>query len=43
MMSESDSSTTVVHAVDKMLTLLQQYNKYVDVFSEENISKLSSH
>jgi len=43
MMPESDSSTTAVHIVDKMLTLSQQYDKYTDVFSEENVDKLSSH
>ncbi len=43
MMSKSESSITAVHIVDKMLTLSQQYNKYMNVFSEENISKLLSH
>jgi len=43
MMPESGSSTTAVHIVDKMLMLLQQYNKYTDVFSEKNVSKLLSH
>ncbi len=43
MMPESDSSTTAVHIVNKMLMLSQQYNKYVNVFSEENVSKLLSH
>jgi len=43
MMPESDSSTIVIHIVSKMLTLSQQYNKYMNVFSEENVSKLSSH
>jgi len=43
MMSESVSSTTAVHVVSKMSTLSQQYNKYTDVFSEENVDKLSSH
>ncbi len=42
-MPESDSSTTAVHVVDKMLTLSQQYNKYADVFSEENVNKLLFH
>jgi len=43
MMSESVSSITVIYVVSKMLMLSQQYNKYVDVFSEENVDKLSSH
>ncbi len=43
MMSKSDSSTTAVHVVSKMLILSQQYNKYVNVFSKENVDKLSSH
>ncbi len=43
MMSKSDSSTTAVHVVDKMSTLSQQYNKYVDVFFKENADKLSSY
>ncbi len=43
MMPKSVSSTTAVHVVDKMLTLSQQYNKYMNVFSEENVDKLSSH
>ncbi len=43
MMSKSDSSTTVIHVVSKMLTLSQQYNRYINVFSEENVDKLSSH
>jgi len=43
MMSESDSSTTAVHVVDNMLILSQQYDKYVNVFSEENVSKLLFH
>jgi len=43
MMSESDSSTTAVHVVDNMLMLSQQYDKYVNVFSEENVSKLLFH
>ncbi len=42
-MSESDSSTTAVHVVDNMLMLSQQYDKYVNVFSEENVSKLLFH
>ena len=40
MMSKSDSSTTAVHVIDKTLMLSQQYNKYVNVFSEENVDKL---
>jgi len=43
MMSKLDSLTTTIHVVDKMLTLSQQYNRYVNVFSEENVDKLSSH
>ncbi len=43
MMSKLESSTTAVHVVDKMLILSQQYNKYIDVFSEENVDKLLSH
>jgi len=43
MMPESVSSTTAVHVVSKMLMLSQQYNRYADVFSEENADKLSSH
>ncbi len=43
MMSESDSLTTAIHVVDKMLILFQQYNKYADVFSKENVDKLLSH
>ncbi len=43
MMPESDSSTTVIHVVDEMLMLSQQYNKYADMFSEENVDKLSFH
>jgi uncharacterized membrane protein len=43
MMSKSDSSTTAVHVIDKTLMLSQQYNKYVNVFSEENVDKLLSH
>ena len=43
MMSESDSLTTAVHVVDNMLMLSQQYDKYVNVFSEENVSKLLFH
>jgi len=43
MMSESDSLTTTIHVVDKMLILFQQYNKYTDVFSKENVDKLLSH
>ncbi len=43
MMSESDSSTTVIHVVDETSILSQQYDKYVNVFSEENVDKLSSH
>ncbi len=43
MMPESGSSTTAVHVVDKMSTLSQQYDKYADVFSEENADKLLSY
>ncbi len=43
MMSKSDSSTTAVHIVNNTSALSQQYNKYVDVFSEENVDKLLSH
>ncbi len=43
MMPESDSSTTVIYIVNEILMLFQQYNKYADVFSEENADKLSSH
>ncbi len=43
MMSKTDSSTTTVYVVNKMSTLSQQYNKYVDVFSEENADKLLSY
>ncbi len=42
-MPESVSLTTAIHVVDKTLTLSQQYNKYIDVFSKENVDKLSSH
>ncbi len=43
MISKSDSSTTAVHVVNKMLMLLQQYNKYADVFFKENVNKLLFH
>jgi len=43
MMPESVSSTTVIHVVSKMSMLFQQYNRYVNVFSEKNVDKLSSH
>ena len=43
MMSKSDSSITAVHVVNKMSTLSQQYNNYMNVFSEENVSKLLFH
>jgi len=43
MMPESDSLTITVHVVDKMLTLFQQYNSYINVFSEETVDKLSFH
>jgi len=43
MMPESGSSTTVIHIVSEMSTLSWQYNRYADVFSEENADKLSSH
>ncbi len=43
MMFKSDSLTTAVHIVNNILTLSQQYNKYIDVFSEENVDKLLSH
>jgi len=43
MMPESGSLTTAVHVVSKMSTLSQQYDKYIDVFSEENADKLLSH
>ncbi len=42
-MSKLDSSITAVHVVNKMSTLFQQYNKYVNVFSEENVNKLLFH
>ncbi len=42
-MPESDSLTTVIYVVSETSTLSQQYNKYADVFSEENADKLSSH
>ncbi len=42
-MSKSGSSTIVIHVVSKTSALSQQYNKYIDVFSEENVSKLSSY
>ena len=43
MMSKSGSLITVIHVVDKMLILSQQYNKYVNVFFKENVDKLLSH
>jgi len=43
MMSKSVSLTTAVHVISKMSMLSQQYNKYADVFSEENADKLLSH
>jgi len=43
MMPELDSSTTVIHVVSKTSMLSQQYNRYMNVFSEENVDKLSSH
>jgi len=43
MMFKTDSSTTTVYVVNKMSTLSQQYNKYVNVFSEENADKLLSY
>ncbi len=43
MMSKSDSSITAIHVVNKMSTLSQQYNNYINVFSEENVSKLLSY
>ncbi len=43
MMSKSDSSTTVIYVVDKILILFQQYNKYVNVFFKENVDKLLFH
>ncbi len=43
MMPESVSSTTAIYVVNKTLMLLQQYNKYTDMFSKENADKLSSH
>jgi len=43
MMPKSVSSTTAVHVVSKTSTLSQQYNRYVNVFSEENADKLLSH
>ncbi len=43
MMPKSDSSITAVHVVDETSILSQQYNRYVNVFSEENVDKLSSH
>ncbi len=42
-MSKLDSSITAVHVVDNMLTLSQQYNKYINVFFEENVDKLLFH
>ena len=43
MMPKLDSLTIAVHVVSKTLMLSQQYDKYVNVFSEENVDKLSSH
>jgi len=43
MMPESDSLTIVIYVVDKTSILSQQYNKYIDVFSKENVNKLLSH
>ena len=43
MMSKLNSLTTAVHIVNKMSALSQQYNRYVDVFFEENVNKLLSH
>ncbi len=42
-MSKLDSSITAIYVVDKMLTLSQQYNKYIDVFFKENVDKLLFH
>ncbi len=42
-MSKLDSLTTAIHIVDKMLTLSQQYNRYINVFFKENVDKLSSY
>ena len=43
MMFKSDSLITVIYIVNNMSTLSQQYNRYVNVFFEENVDKLSSH
>jgi len=43
MMPELGSLTTAIHVVSKMSALSQQYNRYADVFSEENVDKLLSH
>jgi len=43
MMPKLDSLTIAVHVVSKTLMLSQQYDKYVNVFSEENVDKLLSH
>jgi len=43
MMSKSDSLTTAVHVVSKTSMLSQQYDRYADVFFEENVDKLLSH
>ena len=43
MMPESGSSTTVIHIINKTSALSQWYNKYMNVFSEENVDKLLSH
>ncbi len=43
MMFKLESSIIAVHIVNKMLMLFQQYNKYVNMFSEENVDKLLSH
>ena len=43
MMFKSDSLTTAVYVIDNILMLSQQYNKYINVFSEENADKLLFH
>ncbi len=40
MMSKSDSLITAIYVVDKILMLSQQYNRYIDMFFEENADKL---
>ena len=43
MMSKLSSLTTTVYVINKMSALFQQYNKYIDVFFEENADKLLFH